>query len=1154
MSDIKLSENQKLAINTRNKNILVSAAAGAGKTFVLVQRVLKLITDRYNPVDIDTLLIVTFTQSAAAEMRSRIGKAINKELEKNRNNRNLIRQSLLLNKASICTMDAFCGNLVRNNFYKTDIDPGYRILTDSGEIDKLKLEVIDEIFNERYEHNDRDFIRLADAYCDKYNDDNLVTIILDIYNASINNPYPEKWLEMCRKNYSDTFYKTPVGIEIYKKIDFALTELKKSYNNIAAFSGPKAINNKVDAISALIEQFDNKPIEEITQVPKTTSLTEKQREKCSAEFCAGMDSALFYYEQIRSLIINIEETDFILKEQKPLADTLIDTVLDFSKRYKQKKLELKAAEFNDIQHYALEILRDSDGSPTDIAESLKEKYTEIIIDEYQDSSNIQEEIFTSFSRGNNMFMVGDIKQSIYKFREANPVLFKEKYNSYQHSENSVLVPLFENYRSKSCVIEFCNTIFSQLMRDEFGDVDYNAEGIALKSTDKEPEIYNKTDIYLLENISSETEMTEDILGITKTEYEANFIAEKVKNILAENPDIKPEDIAVISKDRKSVFYQLLKAFALRGIPASAENNSSLSDTLEVQTIISLLKIIDNPYNNIPVITILHSHIYNITDSELTKIRLSGTSSLFYKCVMEYIENNCNKLSDKLKIFVKDISKFRNFAFNNNITAILNYLYDETNYYTYVSILPNGKQRQANLLHLSEIAERYEKYSPKSLNLFIDYIENSNRDNEAVLSDSSISSVNITTMHSSKGLEYNIVIIGFLGNNLARTVKYPNPVIHPKLGFALKYIKNENCRLSTSLEGMIRYCINEESLSENLRVLYVALTRAKKKLILTGVCPPRKKIGDFTDIDVNNPVIYCNKNKYYISWIFACKISKNIAEKHFISFNPDLMGYKAHEEKSVNMLENLNKIENADVSESTYKNICQKLNYAYHNHKGQELPAKLSISEIKRMNFIEPDGSVNLYGDKIPDKIECKPPEFLLPKKSDISGARRGTIYHCVFEHLDFKSVNTREDIKSTVNKLIEDDVISKKDAAVINISKFEKFINSNLYKRLQKADNVYKETSFMMEMKGYEIFGDRYRDADSDIVIHGIIDLYFIEYDHIILVDYKTDYVNNHNINELIDKYKIQLDLYKRALEINTGLKVTESIIYSVYEDMEIKL
>ncbi len=1154
MSDIKLSENQKLAINTRNKNILVSAAAGAGKTFVLVQRVLKLITDKQNPIDIDSLLIVTFTQAAAAEMRSKIGRALNNLLEKNRNDRNLIRQSLLLNKTSICTMDAFCGNLVRNYFFKINIDPSYRVLTDFGEIERLKLEVIDEIFNENYENKDENFIRLADFYCDKYNDDNLVTIILDIYNCSTNNPYPEKWLEMCRKNYSGTFYKTPVGIEIKRKIDIAISELKILYDKIAGFSGPKTIVNKVDAIAGIIEQFENKSIEEIIYVPNLTPLTAKQREKCTAEFCADMDLALFYYEQIKSLIINTEETDFILKEQKPLADTLIDIVLEFSKRYREKKLELKAAEFNDIQHYALEILRDSNGNPTDVAENLKEKYREIIIDEYQDSSNIQEEIFTSFSRGNNMFMVGDIKQSIYKFREANPELFKEKYNSYGQSDNSVLIPLFENYRSKSCIIDFCNTIFSQLMSDEFGDIDYNAEGVALKSTDKESEIYNKTDIYMLENIQSDAEISEDFLGLTKIEYEANFIAEKVKNILEENPDIMPEDIAVISKDRQSVFYQLLKAFALKGIPASAENNSSLIDTLEVQTIISMLKIIDNPYNNIPVITILHSHIYNITDSELAKIKLKGSSSLFYKCVMEYIEGCSDELSEKLKIFVNDISKFKTFAFNNNITATLNYLYDETVYFTYVSILPNGNQRQANLLYLIEIAERYEKYSPKGLGPFIDYMENSNSNNEAVISDSSISSVKITTMHSSKGLEYNIVIIGFLGNSILRNIKYPSPVIHPKLGFALKYIKGDNYRLSTALENMIRYCINEESLSENLRLLYVALTRAKKKLILTGVCPPRKNIEDFIDLDTANPIVYCNKNKYFISWIFACKISDKIAEKHFVRFNTDFMGYKVQEKKSVNMLDNINILEKASVNNKVYNRVCETLNYVYHNSKGQELPAKLSISEIKRGNLIEPDGSVNLYGDKITDNVKCTPPKFLQPKKTGISGARRGTIYHCVFEHIDFKSVNTKDDIIKAINKLIEDDVMSKKDSEAIDISKFEKFINTDLYKRIQKSENIYKETSFMMEMKSHEIFGDRYIDSDSEITIHGIIDLYFIENNNIILVDYKTDYVKNHNTNELIEKYKIQLDLYKKALEINTGLKVTESIIYSVYEDKQIWL
>lgn len=1155
MSDIKLSKNQELAINTRNKNILVSAAAGAGKTFVLVQRVLKLITDKNNPVDIDTLLIVTFSQAAALEMRSRIGKAINESLEQNRNDKNLMRQALLLNKTSICTMDAFCGNIVRNHFYKTNIDPGYRILTDKGEIEKIRLNIIDEIFNEKYENKDTNFIRLADAYCDSFNDNNLVTIILDIYEMSLNNPYPEKWLEMCRKNYSETFYKTPMGIEVRKKIDIILSKLKKSYVKIAMCSNDKNIMKKANTIEKLINNFSNNPIESIFDIPNLTFLTKKQREKCSDEIYKYFDLAIVYYLQISTLIANVEKIDFILKEQKPLADSLIDTIMEFSKRYKQKKLELKAAEFSDIQHYTLEILRDSDGNPTNIAKDLREKYSEIIIDEYQDSSNIQEEIFTSFSRGNNMFMVGDLKQAIYRFREANPELFKDKYHSYPQNKNAALIPLFENYRSKSCIIDFCNTIFSQIMSEELGDVNYNDKGVPLKSTDKEPEIYNKTDIYLLDNIYSEAELPEDLLGITKVEYEANFIAEKVKTILDNDPDVKPGDIAVLSKNRQPMFYELLKAFALRGIPASAEDKDSLSDTLEVQTIIALLKVIDNPYNDIPVITILHSHIYNISDGDLARIKLSGSSSFFYKCITEYIDKYNNDLSDKLKKFMADIRRFKIFALNNKITAILNYLYDETGYYTYVSILPNGKLRQANLLYLCEVAESYEKHSSNNLSLFIDYMENSNSTSTAALSDSSISSVKITTMHKSKGLEFDIVILGFLGKELLVNSKYPSPIVHSKLGFALKYIKDEHYRITTPMEGIIKDFINKESLSESMRLLYVALTRAKKKLILTGMCPSKNTIDDYKNGYTESPLNHCLKNKRYIDWIFTCKISEKIAQKHFVSFNADYFaGYKAQQEKSVNILENIRSLEGARVSPEAYSNVCQKFDYTYHNLLAQELPSKLSISEIKRMNYIEPDCSVNLYNDKISDKVKCKTPDFLHSKKQSISAAKKGTIYHCIFEHIDFKKINTKEDIEKAIKELVSEDVITQKYADILDISKFEKFANSDLCRRLKNAEDIFKETSFIMEMKAYEIFGEKYKKDDINITVHGIIDLYFIENNNIILVDYKTDYVNDHNTDELKEKYKIQLDLYKRALEINTGLKVRERIIYSVYEDKEITL
>ncbi len=1146
MSDIVLSKNQELAVNTTDKNILVSAAAGSGKTFVLVQRILKMITQ--DNVDIDSLLIVTFSQAAANEMRDRIGKAISKALSGDPHNKNLQKQALLLNKASISTIDAFCGSIVRNNFYKTDIDPGYRIISDSDEIKKIRLQAIDELFNTKYKDENDDFIKLVDAYCKEYKDDTLVDMIFQIYDKACDNPYVRQWLEMCRDNYNidkyGSFYNTPFGIELKNTIKNNYDKIKLLLDKMNNYSD---FNNYYDDLEYINEfcdilQFNN--IEDISQdiFPKINKIV--FTDNVNKDFHSLYLEATMLIKETISLFIDRNSTETVLKNQFPLVNTLINLIIEFSEIYKELKLDMKAAEFNDIQHYALNILRDENGEPTEVANSFKEKYYEIIIDEYQDSNNLQEAIFTSFSRGNNMFMVGDIKQSIYKFRQANPDLFKLKYNTFPNDKDSVLIQLSENYRSKSCVLDFCNHIFGQVMTDEFGEVDYTDE-VALKSTDKNPEIYYNTDIHILEGVK---DLPEELIGLNNTDYEANYIAEQIKIILENNPEVSPSDIAILSRKKKSVFYLLLNALASRGIAASAENQSSFNATLEVQTIIALLKIIDNPYDNIPIITVLHSYIYNISDGDLVKIKLADKSEFYYNNILKYIENNKDDLANNLCRFINDIAVFRKYAMNNSIAKLLSYLYDMTGYATYVSLLPNGKQRQTNLKLFIEIAENYEKYTNCNLKTFIDYIEVSENINEATVSADSIESVKIVTMHSSKGLEYPIVIIGFTGANLKKARQYP--IIHPKFGFALKYIKDEHYILDTQFGDLLKFYLNKEELSESLRLLYVALTRAKEKLIITGIGPKKNPFG-FMDLDVSNPLVECLNSSNYLNWIMSCLKHKEFkgAKEIYVPFDENIFETNKFNEKSFNILNELKSIDTKKIYGDKYDEISNNLTYEYHNQKALELPVKASISEIKRMYT-----SIDSESDNIFTEIEFNMPDFISDKSDNISGAKRGTIYHCVFEHMDFLNINTKNDIKLEIQNMIDSRILTEKEAQVINIDRIYAFVKSDLYKRIQKSEGIYKEIPFMMNMKASEIYGDEYKEVDNNIAVRGIIDLYFIEKGNIILVDYKTDTVKNHNLNSLVEKYRVQLELYKKALQDNTGMNVSECIIYSVSEDCEIKL
>lgn len=1148
MADIVLSESQKLAINTTGKNILVSAAAGSGKTFVLVRRVLKMLMEDH--ISIDSLLIVTFSNAAANEMRSRIGKAIREEIAKNPYDYNLQKQAILLNRANISTIDSFCGNIVRNNFFKVDIDPGYRIISDGDEIRKIRNEAIDILFNKKYEENDPDFIRLIDKYCREYNDQPLVDIMMKIYEEAINSPDIPGWLNLCRDNYDikkyGSFFKTPFGSMLKKIIYDKVKDISKILYKLTGFEEYSFLSHKLNFAVSFCNEFATFELENINM--ENIYLPKKKPEYllCTAEFYTLYLEIYDKIAEVIELIPDCDRMERILSEQFPYIKTLVDLIFEFMDIYKNIKTEMKAAEFNDIQHYALEILIDKDGNPTETAKLLRKQYHEIIIDEYQDSNNLQEAIFSSISRGNNMFMVGDIKQSIYKFRQANPDLFKYKYNTFPKLKKSVLIQLSDNYRSKSCVIDFCNNVFKPIMTDDFGEVDYTDE-VALKSKDPNPEVYYNTEIHILEGIG---DLPDDLAGVTNTDYEANYIAEQVRGILESNPDVSPNDIAILARTKKGTFYPLINALAVRGIAAQAENDNSFTQTFEIQTLIALFKILDNPLDNIPVITILHSAMYSVTNTELANIKLAGDDKYFFKCVKAYIEKNDDKLSQKLQKFVDDIARYRHYASNNTITRTLMMLYEDTGFYTYMNLLPNSKQRQANLNLLLEISKNFEDYYTGGVNGFISYLENKEKTGEASLQESK-NAVKLITMHSSKGLEYPIVILGFTGSNLLHRKNYP--IIHSKYGFALKYAPNEYTMTDTPLGDILKNLQKKEELSEALRLLYVALTRAKSKLIITGVIAKKKGLDEYRNLIVSNPKSYALENRNYLDWILGSITYQkfNNVNKFYVVYDSFLLEHdKLADNDSAEMKEKLTSIDTSKNYTELTDKIKEELTYVYHNQKGLEIPTRTSISEIKRFISKTDIESDHIFEEK---EIEFPNPDFLSDEPK-YTGANRGTVYHTILEHMDFDRVKSMNDIKTAIQAMVISKVLTQEEAQLVNIYKLNEFIKSDLYSRIISSDAYYKEMHFILPKKPYEVYGEKYKTAEQDVILRGIIDLFFIENDEIVIVDYKSDYVHNHNINELAEKYKVQLDWYAEALEKATGKRVKEKIIYSLYEEKQLVL
>ncbi len=1201
MADLSPSAGQTLAINIRNKNVLVSAAAGSGKTYVLVQRVMSMLTDIKSKVNIDDLLIVTFTNKAAAEMKERIGKAINESIRKESLNENgseeltahLRKQLVLLNKAHITTIDSFCSMVVKRNFHLVDLDPNFRTVT-QDETAQLKKEVMDELLEKKYSEEREGFTALSDYFSPQYSDKGLEKCIYSIYDFSRSQPYPTAWLKKCRKMYEDTdksIYSTLWGDLLKNEILKKLSSAKEIHETAIALyreSGGYhkhlekvlfgAENSDKVIIDTLIKKcyagIDSDFLSYISNIAYARSAADKSstvpKETVEAiNSLRGMFKdtigEIYSKKNVNASLFPYDEdtANAIEKIQAPVMRELIDTVIDFSEMFLNRKTEEQLAEFSDIEHMCLNILRNEDGSLTDSAIEFQEQFHEIIIDEYQDSNYLQEEILTAVSKQNrginNIFMVGDIKQAIYRFRMATPEIFSDKYESYSTDVEAekVLIPLSENYRSGAKVLESCNFLFYQLMSKELGEVNYDSKAALYARAPYPLRDEDKTEIYIIDTSAKGDDISipENMYAPFLTAYRISQMLDryKVYNIqTGEYEDLHPRDIAILLKDRINA-EAYASALRERGIPSEVDKkDSALAKTYEVSTVISLLNIIDNPLQDIYVIQALTSPLYSLDSNDLAMISINSDEKLFFKAVTAYAESFEDELSLKLRKFLADIGDLREYSRNNTLSALIAKIYDDTDFYNYCGILENGKLRQANLRAFCEIVSDFEKNQGFNITRLIAYL------NEASIQQSSPLSggedrVRIMTIHGSKGLEFPVVFVPELDKRFNKRDLGEDLLIHRSYGIAARHLDVEYRTRTVSLPyTLLKLKGTNELLSEEMRLLYVALTRAKEKLILIGSVSKAEeklaKLGYLYDREEKKlPPSLLLSNQNRMLWILMALVRKEkLGAEEYIEdsiITPDEIyelctkgSKEAAEKLAVSMLP-----EGADTDPKLYKN----LSYVYPYNELHSIPSKTSISEVKRM-YAEEEDSYLQYG-----KSNIYIPDLENKKHHTLRAATRGTLYHSVLEHMDFKAIKGEEDIKKLLERLKDQGILSSREASSINIEKLSRFISSPLCDRIRKADKVYKEAPFVMQINSKEIYGNKYK-TDTDVMIHGIIDLYFAEEDHIILVDYKTDYVPEHNTDILVKRYKIQLDLYKKAIEKNTGKKVTEAIIYSLYEDSEV--
>lgn len=1228
---VKWTEEQQKVIDLRDRNILVSAAAGSGKTAVLVERIISRITDENDPADVDRLLVVTYTEAAAAEMKERIGAAIEKKLEEQPGNVNLEQQSTLIHNASIMTIHSFCLSVIRDHFHVIGIDPAFRI-AEEGELRLLMQDVLEELIENFYAEGSEAFLNFVDQYGTGRNDQKIEELILQLYEYSRSYPQPEKWLKECVDNYEidpEKMEEADVVQEAKARVRQNLTDVKGLVQQAIEVcelpAGPYMYGEMLDSDLVQIEQLEKAETfcqqEQIVSDFTWKRLSGKKDPTVDPEL---KEKAQGLRKQAKKLIEDLKANYFYapvdewirdMQEAQKAMKMLVLLVQAFAEAFSEKKRQRNLLDFSDMEQFALRILtEEKEGKlvPSAVAQEYQERFEEVMIDEYQDSNLVQETILTSVSREsagqNNLFMVGDVKQSIYRFRLSRPELFMGKYNSYSTQESSrQRIDLDRNFRSRGEVLDSTNYIFRKLMRKEFGEIIYDDKA-ALHLGASFPELPD-------ENVF--TDQTELLLynqtGLRSSEAreeEARMIAQRMKELLStgvvldkgtgEYRPVHYRDMVILTRSLQGWAEVFASILAEEGIPAYSVSREGYFETYEVSVLLDYLKVLDNARQDLPLTAVLTSPFAGLTAAELSVIRLAYPNQLFYEAVegfcslsSEEIPETVDKkqaiqVQEKLRKFFVVLDHFREILSYTAIHDLLAEIIDKTGYRLFISAMPGGAQRQANVEMLVEKARAFEGTSYKGLFNFVRYIEQLKKYDvdygEASIIDEQDDTVRIMSIHKSKGLEFPIVFVAGTGKQFNTQDLKGSIVIHPRNGVGIDVVDLEmRTKAPTFLKKMIQEKTKLENLAEELRVLYVAMTRAKEKLILTGSL----KIGEdglepyvnhMTDRESPLSLYQLEGANRYLDWILPALLQAEDLKRE-----ADLCGILKTESEEVQQLPIQVRIFDAgemDFTEDAQRQaeviarevlehwdttkvylpgaeekLEQQMNFLYPYKEEGKMKLKFTVSELKKRESLQEEA-----GEELIQEPEIVPllPHFMEEQKEGLTGASRGSAYHKFLELHDFSKEYTEELLKEEIELFYQAGRLSKEMADCIRTKDILAFLNSESGRRMTQAagnGKLRKEQPFVLGVAASEIYPEIYQDiqkrsqeADENrkeetILIQGIIDVWFEEEDGLVLLDYKTDRVRN--ASQLKELYHAQLDYYAQALEQLLEKPVKEKIIYS---------
>lgn len=1206
---VKWTKEQQKVIELRNRNILVSAAAGSGKTAVLVERIIQMLTDEEHPMDVDRLLIVTFTEAAASEMKERIRSAIETALEVNPGNAHLQRQSTLIHSAQITTIHSFCLSVIREHFHLIDMDPGFRI-AEEGELRLLKQDVLSELLEECYVNQEERFMELVEKLGSGKNDKKLEGMILQLYEYSRSYPQPQKWLEHCVNQYAEceTYLKQEgTGEEpvfLRRALDWAqkyiedLVELADQCIRICEEpDGPYMYAPMLEEDRIILDKLagaaDFEELYERLSDIKWKALSRKKDESVDSEKRTQVQDIR---KQIKDLIGELGKTYFYetpaellldMANAKSTMEILAELVNRFAIMFADQKQRKHLIDYNDMEQFALQILteeKEGELIPSQTAREYQEQFYEVMIDEYQDSNLIQEAILTSVSTVSrekyNIFMVGDVKQSIYRFRLSRPELFMEKYDSYSSEDSEMQkIDLHKNFRSRPEVLDGVNYIFRQIMRRDLGGIVYDEQAALYPGAEFEPVIgADGKSAYEMELLLVDAQKTgnEFELSDNNKQLEVRVIAKRIKELLRTakvtdkaSGQLRPaeyRDIVILMRSVKGWADVVSSILAEEGIPAYIGSTEGYFGTYEISVLLDYLQLLDNQRQDLPLAAVLASPFVGLNPQQLAEIRLAAKEGFFYKAAEglaqrageEEEKEEKDSLAYKLRAFYLQLTHFREMVPYTAIHELLQKIIEETGFSLYVAAMPGGERRIANVEMLVEKAAAFEGTSYKGLFNFIRYIEQLQKYDvdygEANIADEQENTVRIMSIHKSKGLEFPIVFVAGMGKKFNTTDITGSVIIHPEWGVGLDAVDlQRRTKIPTFLKKTIQQEIKLENLGEELRVLYVALTRAKEKLILVG-CPSQKQLKE-----VSEDGMLCQKAvrradgevlpfytligaNSYLHWVVPALMGEDAPVHCRIIGRTEMEEEEEIEQRSEllarDVLEHWATGTVYDAKLREHLEVQSQYHYPYAEE--QKLKLKFTVSELKKRAYLQEESGETVYEE--PEVVPLIP-QFL-QEEEVLTGASRGSAYHKLLELLNYELSYDENSLTAMMEELQKERKLSDEMVQCIRKADILRFLNSDSGRRMQaaaKRKQLSKEQPFVLGIDAKEIYPDI--KGDERILVQGIIDVYFEEDGELVVLDYKTD--NVRSAKELRDRYHAQLDYYAQALEQLLQKKVKEKIIYS---------